>query len=103
MGLIPFLSPISIVKQKPDNTQSCHQSSIQLQLSRSSSALSVVKLVPPPPSPQRLVHSVFHQRRSVTISARPLVTEGSQDYRQVDHSKSSGSGLCRPIRLINDH
>merc|ERR1712189_100751 len=74
MGLIPFLSPISIVYQKPDNTQSCHQSSIQPLLSRSSSALSVVKLVPLPHSPQRSVHLVSHQRRSVTISARPLVT-----------------------------
>ena len=60
--------------QKPDNTQTCHQSSIQPPLLRFSSELLVVKLVPPLPSPQRSVHSVSPQRRSVTISARPLVT-----------------------------
>merc|ERR1711934_450478 len=52
----------------------CHQSSIPPPSSRSTSELLVAKSVPLPRSPQRLVLSVSHPRRSVTISARPPPT-----------------------------
>ena len=52
----------------------CHQSLIQPLSSKSSSVLLVEKLVPPHHWPQRSVHSVSPQRRSVTISAKLLVT-----------------------------
>ena len=80
--------------QKPDNTQTCHQSSIQPPLSRFSSELLVVKLVPLLPSPQRSVHSVSPQRRSVTISARPLVTG------RVSRLPSSSPSRTVRLRLV---
>ena len=52
----------------------CHQSLIQPLSSKSSSVLLVEKLVPPHHWLQRSVHSVSPQRRSVTISAKLLVT-----------------------------
>merc|ERR1712025_1379125 len=75
MGTHPiFESDFDCLTDCNSDNSICHQSLIQPLSSKSSSVLLVEKLVPPHHWLQRSVHSVSPQRRSVTISAKLLVT-----------------------------
>merc|ERR1712157_410678 len=69
MGTHPiFESDFDCLTDCNSDNSICHQSLIQPLSSKSSSVLLVEKLVPPHHWPQRSVHSVSPQRKSVTIS-----------------------------------
>merc|ERR1712099_3502 len=75
MGTHPiFESDFDCLTDCNTDNSICHQSLIQPLSSKSSSELSVEKLVPPHHWLQRSVHLVCHQRKLVTISAKLLVT-----------------------------
>merc|ERR1712243_426302 len=77
MGTHPiFESDFDCLTDCNSDNSICHQSLIQPLSSKSSSVLLVEKLVPPHHWLQRSVHSASPQRRSVTISAKLLVTGG---------------------------
>merc|ERR1712203_957761 len=104
MGTHPiFESDFDCLTDCNSDNSICHQSLIQPLSSKSSSVLLVEKLVPPHHWPQRSVHSVSPQRRSVTISAKLLVTGKDSKSQSNLPFKTTGSRLCCSIRLFNDH